>query len=933
MPNPRIFRFLATTALLVAAASGLAAQTLFTDSAYVFPGVEPCPDDYSQTDDCYNLLAPLTPSIERSLVTPSRGYEVLSYNSPWEVPLDEATQTFDFASGPKSEGHGLVLPFRRASSDDGRLALGGKKPATGHPYKNLTDNTLPSIMLFRPENVGSDLTVGAAPSFESAAVGHLHPVMYQDPRSSNVSNRYDMDGSKLNGPGTFHMSLCEDADKDPRFCSAQLTATGPGSTETVTGDCYDETVLVSLERGDALHKWELRSVPLTVFVPDGKKATNSEIYLYPRTAGTSLPPLSEIEALDQVGVGQSWSEVLEPCDGSSSNQPFYCQYVNSQSFLEDFQVHRKDDWQNYPDPYVTLPGGDGNSYYFTFLEAITTSDGHLLVLNGGSSIYYAYNEERCVASGFDRFEPLSKMPTDPEIYVNYDIGRSQRRNGQAIPFRDSLGQPITPGNRIDGAYPWMDRAGKNILFSHQNAARDHYYATDIHPKFTSTNSKPHDHPDHKNRYNPDREPGKQVAVIGAWTQGKTVIVDNVSHPTDFGGVYSYAISGINFIKSFEMELYQGGPSLVRPRAPRGMSSFENQFNHVEALSPVSPFDVAWIVSTDTQRNSELVFDDYLTEGALIVAHMNSPVHNVADIAGQSFRALPADGFVAEYPEKSVRGGHSADFGFKQSPLVQNAATTSLDFRDDADDVPSHLVLRGGARVEPVALGGVIGKGIYLDGLNDYLEADVSSVDTGDWFVGAWFDSRELNANTLRTAFHFPDGSWIGLSRNKLRVFHSDHPQPTREMGIAGLELQPGEFFHLALKARTVAGKVGWARRIEIFVNGTRVERKPVTNLTTGAVKTANHFQYESVQEPGFDMAGSYPFAVGDPGPSAMAAAAIRPSIASPSRVGSTSCGSTDSPVLRTKRTATSTSSCATSRSVPWYGCRTTTSARGSIRWS
>ncbi len=794
------------------------AQTLFTDAAYVYPGIEPCPDDYTQVANCYNEEAPPPPSIRRSLVTPMESYSLSNALSAWEVPLD-------CEINPQTPGDRLVLPFRRAASNDARLVVRGRKPPDDHAYAQVTSGYVPAIMLFRGESVAHDLKVGAQPAMDEVAVGYLHPVMVHNPWDSNMASKYDLDAAILDGPGTFHMDLCEDASAEPRYCTAPLSNAG-GSGEWVEGDCYDETVLVSLEQGD-LKKAELRSVPLTIFLPDAKSSTNSDIYIYPRTTGSTLPAISLVESLDQVGVDQSWNDVLSACEDDGAGLPFYCQYVASQSFLENFLVHKKKDWET--DPYVVQAGGVNSSYYFTFLEPMTTSDGRLLVLNGGSSLYYSFNEDRCEAAGFTRFEPVSKMPVDPDIYNNYDIGRSQRQGGQPIPFRTSLNTPIEPGKRIDGAYPWIDRQGKNLVFSHQNAARDHYKASSFHPSHSSQTD-PFDMPGNRNRTNPDQEPGKQVSVLGAWTQGKTVVLDNVSNYSDFGGVgpYRYVGSPHLFTKSFKLDLYQGESTLVRPLAPRGLSSLENQFNHVNSISPLSPFDVVWNVSTNTKRNSEVIFDEYLLNSALIVAHMNAPVGDFPDIGGQDFRALPIDGFFPEVPTANVRGGGNARFGYLHSPYVQNAATTSTDFRTNADSIPSHLYLMGGARIEPVAMGGARGKGIYLDGRNDYLEtADTFDlVDPGDWYLGVWLDSREASASRVRTVFYLPDGSSIAMSREVIRTRKNAAPNgPYKDLRIADLGLEESTFYHFGVKVRTTLGKSGLERRLEFLINGTRVENK------------------------------------------------------------------------------------------------------------
>jgi hypothetical protein len=91
--------------------------------------------------------------------------------------------------------------------------------------------------------------------------------------------------------------------------------------------------------------------------------------------------------------------------------------------------------------------------------------------------------------------------------------------------------------------------------------------------------------------------------------------------------------------------------------------------------------------------------------------------------------------------------------------VQNAAT-SLRW-----NVPSYgRVEAGTARVEPVALGGITGRGFWLSGENEIrytVGAQPRPVGESDWYVGVFLDPRYDDQET-RVVAKFPDGSVIRL---------------------------------------------------------------------------------------------------------------------------------------------------------------------------
>ena len=138
-----------------------------------------------------------------------------------------------------------------------------------------------------------------------------------------------------------------------------------------------------------------------------------------------------------------------------------------------------------------------------------------------------------------------------------------------------------------------------------------------------------------------------------------------------------------------------------------MDSLQNLVNHQSAARTVTPRDVVWVMGTGVATD-EVVFDDFLDPNAFIVSSMQASITQLTDDNGNSLgvphhrngqvRELgPGLIFIAEYwldPEGD------------DDIHLQNAAT-SLRW-----NVPAYgLVTAGTGRAEPVALGGVKGRGL------------------------------------------------------------------------------------------------------------------------------------------------------------------------------------------------------------------------------
>lgn len=821
--------------------SAHAASSKFTDVAYV---ANTCPaTGYTTVEGCANEDNPPAPSIRRDLLWP-----VPRKTSGYPVPVDP--------NGYTSAGDRVALPALypypteplppNRTTADGRLLL-----------RALERSTM-SFLPYRPENVQHDWRMGGTATRPVKHRDQLHPFVWLDPRNSRFSGG-DTNYTGVGGPNDpddpdipfgIHSTICEDngdaSTAAPRRSPLPCAATYDGVR--YDGDCYELTLIVNANLENPWI-WEMRSVDLTVFVPGPKRPDTGSVLpdglatlVYPRLprplAGDPwvLPeyrfkhinPLPPGRTPDQLGYDLARVRNLtadrQLCDAPTpASRPNWCWFFERQRRRTEYLFDIDEDAVR--DATTSWDGGDQNNPgpFFLF-EPTTTADGRLLVLNA-KGVMYSYSSTPCDIRGWSKFYPISHMPQDPAVAARYPIARAQRKNNQPRPFRDSLGADVPFGKLDLAAYPWIDREGKNLFLSVGNQSTDAYRAFQI--KNLSNGAVENYNPASPDRpkFNPDRGPGSRVAVLGAWTQGQLVVLDDSVNFVDFG-------RGRND-RGYNLHLYADADQWVSPKGSQLVGSFENRLYQYDAHNPTMPFDVVWMLTSDTLHNSEVVFDEYHNNHAFVVAHMNA--------ATEWATGWAHDGFEAATPSANVRDGYIADFQFKRTPLLQNAATSSAWHAAGAVEGPATLRLLGGARVEPVAQGGVLGKGVYLDGANDFIEMTYTVDPTlreAPWYLGLWIDPRDTAATVVgaqRTVFNFPDGSTIALQRlGKGGLGGGDHRivlrhAPTGQSRTIPLpHVVPEKFFHLGVKLdatfESVVGEEGTRahRLVQLHVDGTPV---------------------------------------------------------------------------------------------------------------
>jgi hypothetical protein len=225
-----------------------------------------------------------------------------------------------------------------------------------------------------------------------------------------------------------------------------------------------------------------------------------------------------------------------------------------------------------------------------------------------------------------------------------------------------------------------------------------------------------------------------------------------------------------------------------------VDSLQHLFHAHPLARPTTPRDVVWVMSTGV-ATAEVVFDDLLDPDALIVANMQASITQLYDDDGHG-TGIPDhhNGQVRE-----LGGGLGLLSTYELQPdevrdiHLQNGATSL------AWQVPAYgLVEAGTARVEPVALGGVEGRGLWLSGDSrvTFAMPEQPAVDEVDAYVGLFVDDR-ATPGEVRELLRFPDGTQVVLAADHVAyvrdelVHHRVELPPTDGWRHLGWRLSAG----------------------------------------------------------------------------------------------------------------------------------------------
>lgn len=423
--------------------------------------------------------------------------------------------------------------------------------------------------------------------------------------------------------------------------------------------------------------------------------------------------------------------------------------------------------------------------YQQLFEIQTTEDGHLLVGRVENSRLIPWRNRRtnqdirgrydmvyspgandpsraCDVTQWDELKPLGHAPYDPEINTRYGFAMQ--------PFRDAQGNVIPDNTDLVGSYPWIDAKGNNIGFA-TFGVRTNFPVSCVPGRACDNNNFPN-----------GAAPLMGKMIAGLWTQGKMILVDNFVNHSDYAqpqqedsghrllDMYR-AGTGPNANSTGLIRVGHGRDNTGAAGLPANaenttfQESTENKLNFWKSMRPVTPSDVVWHHSSGA-GSDELVFDDFLYENSFIVSSMVQSTTNNGNVIAQ---------FVGD------------------SPRVQNAAAS------EHWNVPAFGSVVG-ARIERVALGGVHGKGLFLEGNQriDYTIANQPrNIRNNDWQISLFIDARFNNDTAIRNVINFPDGSELQLmGRERVRywkdgtVLHTfDLPNAIPQVGWAHIGVQ------------------------------------------------------------------------------------------------------------------------------------------------
>ncbi|MEM6673640.1 MAG: hypothetical protein AAF726_12410 [Planctomycetota bacterium] len=439
-------------------------------------------------------------------------------------------------------------------------------------------------------------------------------------------------------------------------------------------------------------------------------------------------------------------------------------------------------------------------------EPTICGDGRLLVFrvrssdvptpNGPASIdvVYSYYEDptgtlgTANPAGWTEVLPIAHAYHDPRVNRPLDQGGF---GFARYPLRDTAGTVVPEWEDAGVAYPWMDREAANLFFT---TIADSLHVQDPNPLYPSRDPRSAAEwqttryeavgvpGDLRARWGAESQENFQgVAFAGLWTRGKTVLLDGLLNDMDYaiGSSKAGSYGGTPYnvgpqqrlVRLFEgsatpsLDPASGWVRLGYGRATRSdglpagdngntsvIDSLESKLLLSNRARPLALRDVVWHVQNGKHAD-EVAFDDYVDPGALIVADMTGHL-SLPDLTGTSYNEV-----------EHHSGWNAVTRAFDLPVRLQNAATNVNGW-----DLPAFGELvdgtSGRARLEPAALGGVYGRGLWLeDGAALAFDApnDVTGASPDAFYAGVFVDCRFDDDGARRRLIGFPDGTALDLA--------------------------------------------------------------------------------------------------------------------------------------------------------------------------
>jgi hypothetical protein len=405
---------------------------------------------------------------------------------------------------------------------------------------------------------------------------------------------------------------------------------------------------------------------------------------------------------------------------------------------------------------------------FTLNEPTIAGDNRLLVARVGSGLSTYKDENGTIKQTTNTNMVYSVYPTNmspcdvtqwddefhPVSYAHYDADNQMRDRYKFAKYRltDSMGTPIPRGAEFGGSYPWIDKEAANLFFSAfgtdsfytavDGGLRTPYSFLDPQGSLISI-----DNSIAKPLVSADigyfeAAGGRTVGIslAGLWTHGRTVLLDGLINNAD----YNFTISSFRTNSTLtgevnrQLKLYrltpanqtlervggvrEKGDGIDRSKYDRDLTpnstflgSLENRLNYHTKIKPITPRDIVWHFGT-TRHQDEVVFDDYIDPYFLVNAEMTGAL--AFDFGNGGNRSMKHfDGFqrgLASTPITNFKLTNTdiqnTNSQIKSPVLFQNAATAPANFLT----VPPFGIPVGDVRLEPIAKGGIYGKGVWLE---------------------------------------------------------------------------------------------------------------------------------------------------------------------------------------------------------------------------
>lgn len=443
----------------------------------------------------------------------------------------------------------------------------------------------------------------------------------------------------------------------------------------------------------------------------------------------------------------------------------------------------------------------------SWFEPLTSGDGRLLIgRTGFSNMFYSVMDEEdtpCDVAEWTERHEITRAHHDHRMWEDGTLNGTARYGFAQYPMKDGAGNLIPKGAASKLTYPWMDKAGDNIFFT--SVASTLFYKTGgtFSSRYPVECYSPgcYAAPVNNNLQSVDTTPPlRGIGVFGSWTHGKVLLVDNLNNNIDYG-------TGWGDNQQYNLTLYSGSSADSKVRiggagfvtrgkflGPGGLprastypyvyiiDSVENLFNDIPAMVPSTIRDVAWYVNLG-KGTDKVIFDEWLNPDVLIYSEwIPTLVHTDTSSNRPNGYMHYRDGFTG------VGGGETSGTGFNEPIWFQNDAT-ALKYKV----APYGLATQGKnadelIRAEPVAQGGVHGRGLWLFDYNNVTYAVPQQnlgVDIGDaWYVGLYVDHASNSSDTTeRRLLTFPDGSFVELKGSKVRLFASGGTAAVKEFEL------------------------------------------------------------------------------------------------------------------------------------------------------